>query len=59
MKLASFFAYFFALYLLFVDIDPAQNTKGVELNNSPVETFGLTRKPKPCARSRFVTFNIK
>ena len=50
-----------SLSLLFVGLDRAQNTKGTELhmNNQPVETFGLTRKIKQCARSRFVQHKTK
>ena len=59
MKLASFFVICFcSLFLLFVDIDRAQNTKAFEMqmNNQPVETFGLARKTRRCARTRFVQY---
>ena len=57
MKLASFFVIWLcSLFILFVGLDRAQNTKGFEmqLKNEPVETFGLKRKAKQCARPQFL-----
>ena len=57
-----YFIYFFCfLFLLFVGLDRAQNTKDNEMhkNNWPVEMFGGTRKTKQCAGSRFVQRKTK
>ena len=61
--MACFFVISFcSLFLkLFVGLNPAQNTKGIELhmNNKPEETFGFTRKTKQCTPSRFVKHKTK
>ena len=58
MKLGSFFVIgFCSLSLLFVGLDPAQNTKGIQMHiiNEPIETFcRLIHWAKQCAWSWFV-----
>ena len=53
MKLGQFLCVCFcSLFLLFVGLDRAQNTDGIEMEmiNKPVETSGLTGKTKQGAR---------
>ena len=57
MKLSQFLVIgFCSLFLLFVCLDRAQNTKGIQMhmNNEPVKRFGLRHWTKRCASSRFV-----
>ena len=49
------------LFSLFVGLNPAQNTKGIDMHisNEPVKAFWLTRKTKQCAGSRFAQHKTK